>query len=107
MTKISVAKSVLSKTPKVIRDLPDVEYRLTKIENKRESFYVQAGKTQSGDLEIVDVEGDPAIRVMRGLSAYLRTSPIVQILDQTKDALIIETEGGIYRLEKLKVEQDN
>jgi len=102
---IHVAETVLDKTPKVLRDLSgDDEYRLTKVENKRSGSYVPKGDTQSGDLQIVDNHGLPAIMVYRGLSTFLRTSPIVKILDNTSKCLLIETEGGVYKLEKLDVE---
>jgi hypothetical protein len=104
MMKITVADTVKEKTPQVIKDLPDVDYRLTKIHAKSEFTRVSPGEGVSGSLEVVDVQGDPALRVTRGLSRYIRTSPIVKVLDQTQNGLTVETEGGIYKLEKLNVE---
>lgn len=95
--------SVLEACPEEIkRFLVDekADFKLTKTENFREGF-VYTGDTVRGYLEVVDVLGKPGVRVTRSFSDYIRTSPIVQVLDSTADSVTFQTEGGVYKLEKV------
>lgn len=83
----------------------DGEFKLTKIGSKRSSR-VGVGQYQNGDFSLVTIpesdegpEGKAAC-VGRGLSTYLRTSPIIKIIDQDSNSTTFETEGGIYKLER-------
>lgn len=83
----------------------DGEFKLTKIGSKRASR-VGIGQYQNGDFYLVTIpESDEgpegtAAAVGRGFTSYLRTSPIVKIVDQDENSTTFETEGGIYKLEK-------
>lgn len=106
MKTINIAETVLDKTPKELANLPaDVDYRLTKIESFRANGFVTPGDTVTGDLEIIDVAelGLPGVRVQSpfSFSDYIRTSPIVGITDVTENTITFETEGGIYKLERI------
>ena len=101
MKTIDIDETVLSITPQEFKNLPDVRYRLTKTESFREGW-VNTGSTQSGDLSIVSVQGCPAARILgNGVSGYIRTSPIVKVVDQTDTSLTFHTEGGVYLLERV------
>lgn len=91
----------LSKTPMEIRRLmsPDSEYRLTKMESNGRPSGVYVGEGVRGELKIVGVQGQPAVLVMRSWSSYIRTSPIVRVLDSDSTSVTFQTEGGIYKLE--------
>lgn len=81
------------------------EFKLTKIGSKRESR-VGVGQYENGDFSLVKIpesdqgpEGQAACITGRGFH-YLRTSPILKIIDHDKDSTTFETEGGIYKLER-------
>ena len=81
------------------------EFKLTKIGSKRESR-VGVGQYENGDFSLVTIpessqgpEGKAACITGRGFN-YLRTSPIVKIVDFDETSTTFETEGGIYKLEK-------
>lgn len=76
------------------------DFRLTKTENFREGF-VYSGDTVRGYLEIVDVQGRAAVRVTRSFKDYIRTSPIVKVVDSTDTTVTFQTEGGVYKLERI------
>lgn len=104
MKAIEIDPNVLALVPKEFLNLPDYsDYRLTKTESFRDG-YVYRGDTVEGPLSIVDVLGKPGVKVangfFRGNPAYIRTSPIIRVLDVTLDTIIFCTEGGIYKLER-------
>ena len=85
----------------------DNDFRLTKIDSKRENWNVPVGRVTSGGFNIHTWEASDdkpeqkAVEIIgRGFS-YLRTSPIVRLVDQDEKSTIFETEGGFYKLEKL------
>lgn len=67
------------------------------------------GDAVEGPLEIVDVAGLglPGVKVINVYNAgdyrptYIRTSPIVAVLDKTETSLTFRTEGGVYLLERV------
>lgn len=76
------------------------EVNLTKIEALREAKYVSAGNSQSGEMNVHTwSDGKISVVVMRGFKGYLRTSPVVKVLDETENSLRFQTEGGIYLME--------
>lgn len=81
------------------------EFKLTKIGSKRSSR-VGIGQSKTGDLSMYVYEATDTLPEQIGLLItgygfdYLRTSPIVKVVDQSEDSLTFETEGGIYKLEK-------
>jgi hypothetical protein len=85
--------------------LEDQEFKLTKIGSKRDS-YVGVGQYEVGDFSLMEYpatkdqpEAVGAFITGRGFN-YLRTSPIVKIVDQDENSTTFETEGGVYKLEK-------
>jgi hypothetical protein len=101
MNKITIAKEVYDKTPEEFKNLTDdSDYTLTKAESNRKPSRVNPGQTVSGTLEIIGIQGNPAVRVTRSISAYIRTSPIVKVLDKNETTITFETEGRVYKLEK-------
>lgn len=91
----------------------DAHFRLTKTFMKEgRPTMISVGQAVSGRLEIVEVKryhddpepGKPGVLVIRGFSTYIRTSPVVRVLDSTEDTVRFETEGGEYLLERLKDE---
>lgn len=94
---------VLDACPEEIRKFAsdkEGDFRLTKTQNFREGF-VYDGDSVRGYLEIVEVIGRPAVRVTRSFKDYIRTSPIVKVLDVTENSVTFQTEGGVYKLDKL------
>lgn len=83
----------------------DGEFKLTKVGSKRESR-VGIGQYEVGDFSFfkheatdTEPEGFGAFITGRGFN-FLRTSPIVKIVDFDENSTTFETEGGIYKLEK-------
>lgn len=94
-------ETVKNITPKELSSLPeDAEYRLTKIFSSRVG-QIDVGDSVSGHLSIVEVIGKPGVLVSRGFRDTIRTSPVVSIVEVKDNAVTFETEGGVYRLEKL------
>lgn len=86
----------------------DDRFKLTKIGSKRFSR-VGVGQFETGDFDLVTIPEDqygPAGQAARivgdGFDSYLRTSPIVKIVDHDENSTTFETEGGIYKLEKIQ-----
>jgi len=108
MSTIKIHEAVLDVTPTEFKNLPaDATYKLTKTGSKLYNFYVSDGDTMTGSLQIVNVKelGLPGVKVnSRNYTDYIRTSPIVKVLDATSDTITFETEGGFYKLEKLPYE---
>jgi len=79
------------------------QYRLEKIGNKDPYTFVPIGMYAEGDMTIVNVLDKPGIRVKGpGRENYLRTSPVMFIINNDENSVRFETEGGIYLLTKLK-----
>lgn len=105
MKTIKIDESVLDMVPEVFKNLPnDVDYKLTKTENTRNGF-VFVGDTSIGTLSIVNIIDKPGVRVVGGFKDYLRTSPIVEVIDSTDTTITFRTEGGVYKLEKQNEEE--
>ena len=105
MKTIEIDEDVLALTPKEFKDLPEGNYKLTKTENTRPNGMVYAGDSVIGPAEVVNVIGLPGIKVYNHLGptrdlTYLRTSPIVEVLDSTDTTITFRTEGGVYKLER-------
>jgi hypothetical protein len=106
--KIRIAEEIADQVPEVFKELEQGTYKLTKTENFREGF-IYAGDTVTGDLEIVNVYGldKPGVKVNNNNyhggndNRYIRTSPIVEVLDVSQTTITFQTEGGVYKLEKL------
>lgn len=85
--------------------LEDQEFKLTKIGSKR-SGRVGVGQSETGDFYLHTYEATDELPEQVGVAikgrgfSYLRTSPIVKIVDTTEDSTTFETEGGIYKVEK-------
>lgn len=78
------------------------EYKLTKEQGKPgKATGVYPGMHVTGDLLIVDVQGNPSVMVMQTYHRYIRTSPIVKVIEVDGNSMTFETEGGIYLLEKI------
>lgn len=87
--------------------LENQRFQLMKIGSKRRSR-VGVGQYERGEFSLhvfaatddlpeqygVKVEGN-------GLYGYIRTSPVVKIVDADENSTTFETEGGVYKLEKI------
>jgi len=84
----------------------DGRYRLQKIGSKRDNSRVGVGQYETGDFYIhvfpaTDTKPEQYAAEMVGNGFnYMRTSPIVKIVDFDENSTTFETEGGIYKLEK-------
>lgn len=85
----------------------DATFRLTKLSSKRDGSRVSVRQFEEGEFgihEYVQTDKLPqafgAVIVGNGFR-YLRTSPIVKIVDQNEISTTFETEGGVYLLEKI------
>lgn len=103
---IEIDKKVLDKVLVEFRLLPKGRYKLTKTHSNRNGE-VFVGDSVTGPLSIVNVIGKPGVKVFNDNYgggdfelSYIRTSPVVEVLDATEAALTFRTEGGIYKLEK-------
>ena len=106
---IPIAKNIRTITPAVLKKLPaDADYTLTKVFAKNGvATGVYPGEGTTGTLSIIEVKmsrdepkGRPGLVITGGIMHYVRTSPILDILDVTDNVITIETNGGIYKLEK-------
>lgn len=83
----------------------DDEFKMTKIASKREGSMVGVGQYENGSFSLMEltIKGAPglvgALITGRGFH-YLRTSPIVKIVDQDENSTTFETEGGVYKVER-------
>lgn len=81
------------------------DFMLTKIGSKRASM-VGVGKREVGNFSFHEYPATDTLPAGIGVFitgygfSFLRTSPIVKIVDQNETSTTFETEGGIYRLEK-------
>ena len=108
-TFIPISELVIDKVPSEFLALESSNYyTLTKTESSRPNIFVSPGDSVSGDLRIVAIlTGEdetkeiysPGIRVQGSTPwNYLRTSPIVSVLDTTARSITFRTEGGVYLL---------
>lgn len=102
---IKVAKRVVDQTPEDFKKLlSEEDYRLTKVKSFRPDSMVIRGDSVIGLIEIVEVSDTrlPGLRIQgRAPWNYLRTSPIVKVIDSTENSITFHTEGGEYLLEKV------
>jgi hypothetical protein len=109
MNTIQIDLAVKDLVPEAFKNLSsECDYRLTKIENTRPISMLNVGDHVEGPLCIVDVAdlGLPGVKVLkRNVGTwdlhYIRTSPIVEVLDVSESGIVFRTEGGTYLLEKL------
>jgi hypothetical protein len=106
--QIDIHEEVLELTPEVFRALKNTDiYKLTKTEDTRKLGFVLSGDSVMGPVSIVNVIGKPGVKVFNTYSAsdlaptYIRTSPVVAVLDVTDTTITFRTEGGVYKLEKV------
>lgn len=100
-----INKNVEHMVPEAFKSLPEGRYRLTKVENTRDCARVFVGNTVVGSPSIVEVFGLPAVKVWDDSlinDRYIRTSPIVEVVDTTDTTVTFKTEGGTYRLERME-----
>lgn len=75
---------------------------LTKLESTRPNSSVDTGRVKIGDFSFYKL-ADNSVCVLVGdlysLGNYLRTSPVVKIIDMTEKSTTFQTEGGIYKVE--------
>jgi hypothetical protein len=102
----NIEESVKDLVPNEIKNLEDGNYTLTKTETSRYGF-VGVGDTVTGLVEIVERDNKPCVKVWNKDyngrdrdASYIRTSPIVEVLDTTATSVVFRTEGGVYKLEK-------
>lgn len=94
---------LLTLLPKELAALDmDAEYRLTKVEAFHDKTMVYTGDTVVGSLDFVQVPTTEkvGVRVFRSFSQYIRTSPVVKVLDATEGTVTFQTEGGVYKIER-------
>lgn len=103
MNKVDILEELANIVPDTFKNLDaDKQYRLTKTGSKRANWSVMDGDSVRGDLYIVPVLESYGIRVHgNGFTDYIRTSPVVKIVDATESVINFETEGGYYKLEVL------
>lgn len=81
-------------------------FKLTKIGSKRAS-YIGVGQFEVGDFHLHEYPATKTLPEAVGVEIvgngfdFLRTSPVVKIIDHSENTTTFETEGGIYKLEKL------
>ena len=111
MKTIKIAETVLDKTPEEFKNLDDSrEYKLTKVASSRPNIFVFEGDSVTGDLQIVEVSdlGLPGVKVIgQGFTNYIRTSPIVKVVDKSENKITFQTEGGTYTLETMPESQND
>lgn len=84
-------------------------YKLTKTKSKRSSM-VFVGESVQGKFTLLEhndavmllVDNSAADNTRFSDPTYIRTSPIVNIVDNTKTSVTFETEGGFYQIEKIE-----
>ena len=89
---------------------PKDDYELTKTKTLRAGSMVYPGEGVQGKFRLLEhddrvmllVDNSAADSVRFSDPTYIRTSPIVDIIDNSKTTVTFQTEGGIYQLEKMK-----
>lgn len=89
------------KDVRIIKKFHGLECKLTKTGSKRLGSMVQSGQSETGRIEILEIDDLMAVQVNGRGFGFLRTSAIVKVIDSTKDIVQFETQGGIYVLERL------
>ena len=105
MFRPAAGVQALKKLPKSLQKWskdPKASFRLTKMEQKHEHSFVPAGRVITGSLDFVEIDKSPCVRITRGMSDYIRTSPFVRLVNETSNSITFETEGGFYHIEKLE-----
>lgn len=82
----------------------DQEFKMTKIASKREGSMVGVGQYETGDFSLMELSLKDAPDAVGGFITgrgfnYLRTSPILKIVDHDDISTTFETEGGIYKVQ--------
>lgn len=86
------------------KDLPN-DFKLTKMSSKRPNSYIGVGEARVGHFVMFTYPAtDNFTEAIGVFVGSLRTSPIVKIVDFGETHTIFETEGGVYKLEKLTEE---
>lgn len=98
---IEIDETVIDQVPAEFLTLPNYHsYSLTKLSSSRPNWFVVPGMSTTGHVRIVNVLDKPGVLVYGTRTYdYIRTSPIVKVLDTTSHSLTFQTEGGEYRLE--------
>lgn len=85
-----------------------LEGKLTKIGSKRSNSQVAVSQFSIGDVSLITwpaTDNNPELFAVSvsgpGMYSYIRTSPIVKIVDATENSTTFETEGGVYKLERV------
>jgi len=81
------------------------EFKKTKISSKREGSMIGVGQYENGTFSLMELTLKGAPGAVGGFIAgrgfsYLRTSPIVKIIDSDENSTTFETEGGVYKVER-------
>jgi hypothetical protein len=83
-------------------NLPN-DFRITKMASKRPNSYVGVGESRTGGFALIKWSATDKLPEQTGVMVdSLRTSPIVKIVDFGETHTIFETEGGVYKLEKIE-----
>lgn len=102
--KIKIDESVYSKVPKEIKDLDHEWYRLTKTGSKFKTPTVDIRQFEDGEISILAFNGKPRFYIINTeslVTSGIMTSPILGVTNKTQDFLEFETEGGLYKLERI------
>lgn len=76
-------------------------FTLSKTGSKRTPSMVFVGNAASGPALVGEFNnGQAYLSVGRSFTNFIRTSPLVKIVDQTEKEIVLETEGGFYKLTK-------
>ena len=86
-------------------NLPN-DFKLTKLSSKRPNSYVGVGESRTGIFRLFTYPATATLPEAKGIFVgSLRASPIVKVVDFGEDYTLFETEGAVYKLEKLNEEQ--
>jgi len=102
MKTVKIDETVVDQVSDSFKNLEDTTYKLTKIEALRPPNWVSTGDFVVGPVTIFPVAESYGVRVWDHASVYkyIRTSPVVEVLDTTESAVTFRTEGGVYKLEQ-------
>lgn len=85
-----------------------LEAKLIKLESTRENYMVPQGMAERGTVSFKSIPlgehivGGYGVMVSGRGFDYLRTSPVIKVLDTTSTSVTFQTEGGVYLLEALQ-----
>jgi len=78
------------------------EFNLTKVESNGRASFISTGQGVRGSFYIKDFEdGTYGIKVHGRGFDFIRTSPVVKVVDETETSVVFQTMGGVYKLEKV------